>query len=101
MFIKKVDFEELKAENERLKSENHRLKEFEKWHTSLVADANTTLLEILKTILFQCVNHELILDKKDFINAHEGQIYITDDMFKNAKRIQLVFEHNLIKSEEK
>ena len=92
MIIGKSDKEKIRL----LEQENKRLSEFERWHQNIVNEVNVTLLNILKAILYQ-FNGEIIVDEKDIEKASKGEIYMTKDILRFAKKINLVFKENKLK----
>lgn len=92
MIIGKKDKEKIR----RLEEDNKRLSEFERWHKNLVNDVDVTLLNILKALLYQ-FDKEIVIDQSDIEKASKGEIYMTNDILRYAKKVTLVFKENRLK----
>ena len=83
---------ELRIENNELWKINHRLNKNK--------EINMGILNMLKAILIRCANNELEIEIKTIQEAENHNIYIEEDILRNAKRIKLIKSENILKRDE-
>lgn len=56
------------------------------------------LYDLLKAIINKFDSQEIVISQQEINNTKRGQIYVSKELFKNAKKYQLIFEEKFLNS---